>query len=168
MVPNVVGSSPINRPKAPWIVLGRKRLLHRRQGVPLKGPFLAPFSQGNFGKVNEIVLFSRFCIFCNFSLLRLGYFYFVWHFNPLRLAIGVCFALLLQFIRWNNAMETHSKRARNRPPYVVHAIRKEGHSCLEACFRSKGKRLMPKLLTVRGSDFQSLKGPPYPMHGSRE
>ena len=38
--------------------------LHRGKGVPLEGPFLGCFSQGNFGKVNEIVLFHHFRIFC--------------------------------------------------------------------------------------------------------
>ena len=54
--------------------------LHRGKGVPLEGPFLGCFSQGNLTKVNEIVLFHRFRIFCyldpaslgNSSLLRLG------------------------------------------------------------------------------------------------
>ena len=53
-------------------LFGLKGLFHRGKGVPLKGPFFAHFSQGNFGKVNEIVLFSVFRIFCNFSLLRLA------------------------------------------------------------------------------------------------
>ena len=50
-----------------------KRLFHRRQGVPLKGPFLALFSQGNLSKVNEIVHFSDFRIFCSFDPASLGY-----------------------------------------------------------------------------------------------
>ena len=44
-----------------------KCLLHRRQGVPLKGPFLGHFSQGNLSKVNEIVHFSDFRMFCFLS-----------------------------------------------------------------------------------------------------
>ena len=39
-------------------------LLHRGQGVPLKGPFLGYFSQGNLSKVNQIVHFSVFSLFC--------------------------------------------------------------------------------------------------------
>ena len=44
-----------------------KCLLHRRQGVPLKGPFLGHFSQGNLSKVNENVHFSDFRMFCYFD-----------------------------------------------------------------------------------------------------
>ena len=54
--------------------------------------------------MNEIVLFSRFCIFCSFSLLSLGNSdpTLLGFLTPLRLAIlaslrlviGVCFALL--------------------------------------------------------------------------
>ena len=48
------------------------KFLHRGKGVPLKGPFLAHFSQGNFGKVNENVHFGDFRIFAFFkTLLRL-------------------------------------------------------------------------------------------------
>ena len=46
---------------------------HRGKGVPLKGPFLALFSQGNFGKVNENAYFSVFRIFCYVSPVSLGY-----------------------------------------------------------------------------------------------
>ena len=41
-----------------------KCLLHRRQGVPLKGPFFGHFSQGILSKVNENVHFSDFRMFC--------------------------------------------------------------------------------------------------------
>ena len=37
------------------------------QGVPLKGPFLGHFSQGNLSKVNENVHFSDFRMFCYFD-----------------------------------------------------------------------------------------------------
>ena len=50
------------------------------KGVPLKGPFLGHFSQGNLSKVNEIVHFSDFRMFCIWSLLRLVVL------TPLRLA----------------------------------------------------------------------------------
>ena len=50
-----------------------KCLLHRRQGVPLKGPFLGHFSQGNLSKVNENVLFSDFRMFCYFDPTSLGF-----------------------------------------------------------------------------------------------
>ena len=62
----------------------------------------------------------------------------------------------MQWKRISNVLATD-------PPYVVHAIRKEGHPCLEACFGSKEKKVGAKLLTVRGSDFQSSKG----VHGIR-
>ena len=64
----------------------QKRLLHREQGVPLKGPFLGHFSQGNFAKVNENVHFGVFRIFCVLSLLRLGIL------TLLRVAFEACFA----------------------------------------------------------------------------
>ena len=44
-----------------------KKPLSQAQGVPLEGPFLGHFSQGNFGKVNENVHFSDFRIFCIFD-----------------------------------------------------------------------------------------------------
>ena len=47
-------------------------LLHRGKGVPLEGPFLGCFSQGNLTKVNEIALFHRFRIFCNACSVPLG------------------------------------------------------------------------------------------------
>ena len=49
-----------------------KRLLHREQGVPLKGPFLGHFSQGNLGEMNENAHFSVFRIFCGFDPALLG------------------------------------------------------------------------------------------------
>ena len=48
--------------------------LHRGKGVPLEGPFLGCFSQGNLSKVNEIVLFHHF--FASFAFEA----YFVWLF----------------------------------------------------------------------------------------
>ena len=51
-----------------------KCLLHRRKGVPLKGPFLGHFSQGNLSKVNENVHFSDFRMFCYFDPTPLGSF----------------------------------------------------------------------------------------------
>ena len=48
--------------------------LHRGKGVPLKGPFLAHFSQGNLSKVNENAHFSVFRIFCSFDPILLGHF----------------------------------------------------------------------------------------------
>ena len=39
---------------------------------PLEGPFLGCFSQGNLAKVNEIVLFHHFRIFCCFNPASLG------------------------------------------------------------------------------------------------
>ena len=50
-----------------------KGLFHRGKGVPLKGPFFAHFSQGNFGKVNEMRVFRVFNIFCFFEPASLGY-----------------------------------------------------------------------------------------------
>ena len=49
-------------------------LLHRGKGVPLKGPFLGHFSQGNLSKVNENVHFSDFRMFCYFDPVSVGYF----------------------------------------------------------------------------------------------
>ena len=49
-------------------------LFHREQGVPLEGPFLAHFSQGNLGKMNEIVHFSGFRIFCGLGPALQGHF----------------------------------------------------------------------------------------------
>ena len=54
-------------------LFGLKGLFHRGKGVPLKGPFFAHFSQGNFGKVNEIVLFRVFRIFWYFDPASLGH-----------------------------------------------------------------------------------------------
>ena len=57
-------------------LFGLKRALSQgsKKGVPLKGPFLAHFSQGNFGKVNEIVLFRRiFASFVYFDPASLGH-----------------------------------------------------------------------------------------------
>ena len=59
-----------------WL-FGLEGLVQRGKGVPLKGPFFAHFSQGNFAKVNEIVHFSVFRIFCYFWT-PLGH----WHFRP--------------------------------------------------------------------------------------
>ena len=49
-----------------------KSLFHKGKGVPLEGPFLGYFSQGNFGKVNENVHFSDFRMFCFWSPVSLG------------------------------------------------------------------------------------------------
>ena len=54
----------------------QKRLLHREQGVPLKGPFLGHFSQGILDEMNQKTHFSDFRIFCFFEA---G---FAWHFEP--------------------------------------------------------------------------------------
>ena len=51
-------------------VFGRRSLksvLHRGQGVPLKGPFLGHFSQGILGEMNEKTHFSDFNIFSDFD-----------------------------------------------------------------------------------------------------
>ena len=53
-------------------LFGLKGLFHRGKGVPLKGPFFALFSQGNLGKVNEIMHFDDFRIFCDFNPALLG------------------------------------------------------------------------------------------------
>ena len=51
-------------PKAkPFLLMESFWVLHREQGVPLKGPFLALFSQGILSKVNENAHFGHFRIF---------------------------------------------------------------------------------------------------------
>ena len=47
---------------------------HRGKVVPLEGPFLGCFSQGNFGEMNENTHFSDFRIFCYFDPTSLGSF----------------------------------------------------------------------------------------------
>ena len=48
--------------------------LHRGKGVPLEGPFLGCFSQGNLTEMNENAHFSVFRIFCDFDPFLLGHF----------------------------------------------------------------------------------------------
>ena len=43
------------------------RALTGSKGVPLEGPFLGHFSQGNLGEMNEKTYFSDFNIFCDFN-----------------------------------------------------------------------------------------------------
>ena len=48
------------------------------------------------------------------------------------------------------------------PPYVVHAIRKEGHPCLEACVGSKGKKVGAKTTHSEGLPFSIFERRPLP------
>ena len=48
------------------------------------------------------------------------------------------------------------------PPYVVHAIRKEGHPCLEACVGSKGKKVGAKTTHSEGLRFSIFEKRPLP------
>ena len=72
-------------------------MLHRgQQGVPLKGPFLALFSQGILTKVSEnapfrvflhLLVFCIFCFFWNVFRLAIG--------APFRLAISDLFCVMV-------------------------------------------------------------------------
>ena len=46
--------------------------LHRGKGVPLKGPFLGCFSQGNLTEMNEMRGFRGFRMFWDCNLPHLG------------------------------------------------------------------------------------------------
>ena len=46
--------------------------LHRGKGVPLEGPFLGCFSQGNLTEMNEMRVFRGFRMFWDSDLLHLG------------------------------------------------------------------------------------------------
>ena len=59
--------------------------LHRGKGVPLEGPFLGCFSQGNLTEMNEMRVFGHFRMFCILA-------YFVWVVNPLQ-HTSVCLVL---------------------------------------------------------------------------
>ena len=60
-------------PKGLWKKELEKRASQGARGVPLKGPFLALFSQGNLTKVSENAPFRVFCIFWLFWSLPLGF-----------------------------------------------------------------------------------------------
>ena len=65
--------------------------------VPLKGPFLGHFSQGNLSKVNENAHFSDFRMFCCFDPASLGCF------SLLRLVVNISFLdLLPRLFEWSN------------------------------------------------------------------
>jgi hypothetical protein len=65
------GGKNIHENCVEWLGFGKdvsEGFFHRGQGYPLEGPFLAHFSQGISSKMNEIVHFSGFRIFCGANL----------------------------------------------------------------------------------------------------
>ena len=107
-----VGSLPNSSPF-------KKRLLHREQGVPLKGPFLGHFSQGNFAKVNENAHFSVFCIFGYFDPASLG------HLSLLCLAVRAYFVWQFQPTSFGNSLG----------PYFVWTPKEWKPACWEGCYK---------------------------------